>query len=180
MFYIIKTVYVGPNQDSEKYEDCDKIEISTCPATTNSSKETCVQGWCGTTQDFSVHAYGAYSTIEQARATIADRFGDMRNCDIDGNDFESDDEAVVEVYKFGKYIKMSSTTTAAWASDLILTDITAHTTDDRIAELVAYYETEANRFGYSLDSDIDDFMIERRKELRDELEEDVEALSDYE
>lgn len=28
MFYIIKTVYVGPNQDSEEYEDCDRVEIS--------------------------------------------------------------------------------------------------------------------------------------------------------
>lgn len=65
-------------------------------------------------------------------------------------------------------------------TDLILADITAHTTDDRIAELAAYYETEANRFGYSLDSDIDDFMIERRKGLRDELEEEQEALTDYE
>lgn len=174
MYYIIETCYVGPNQNQDRYVDFDKIEISLSPATTNSSHEVCISGWCGTTDDFSVHAHGEYSTLEEARAAISERFGgEVRKCDANGDSFEPDQEDVVEVYKPGKYAPMSSESTADWAYDAIQADIAADTTDERIAELVTIYETEANNNGYTLNSHLEDFMQERRQELRDELEDEA-------
>lgn len=170
MYYIIETNYVGPNHD--QHVDADRIEISTTPAITNRSHEIRLDGWCGTTNDWAVYAHGEYATIEAARAAIAEKFGDVRDRDANGYSFESDDEDVVEVYKPGKYTPMSSQATADWAYEGIQSDIEADTTDERIAELVAAYEAEANSCGYTLHSDLEDFMKERRRELRDELEDE--------
>jgi len=173
MYYIIETNYVGPNQTQDQYVDVDKIEISTSPAITNSSHEERTEGWCGTTNDWAVYAHGEYATIEEARAAITDKFGEVRDSDANGDSFESYDEDVVEVYKPGKYTPMSSQATADWAYEGIKSDIEADTTDERIAELVAEYEAEANSNGYTLDSDLEYFMQERRQELRDELEDEA-------
>lgn len=169
MYYIIKTNYVGPNQNQDQYVDVDKIEISTSPAITNSSHEERTEGWCGTTNDWAVYAHGEYATIEEARAAITEKFGEVRDSDANGDSFESDDEDVVETYKPGKYAPMSSQQTADWAYEGIQSDIEAETTAERIAELVAEYEAEANCYGGTLNSDLKDFMQDRRQELRDEL-----------
>lgn len=169
MYYIIETKYVGPNQTQDQYVDVDKIEISTTPAIGNSSHEVRTEGWCGTTNDWAVYAHGEYATIDEARDAITEQFGEVRDCDANGYFFKSDDENVVETYKPGKYDPMSSQATADWAYEGIQSDIEADTTDERIAELVAEYEAWANGNGYTLDSDLEGFMRERRQELRDEL-----------
>lgn len=173
MYYIIETIYVGPNQTQDQYVDVDRIEISTSPAMTNLSHVERTEGWCGTTNGWFVYAHGAYATIEEARAAIAEKFGDVRNSDADGDSFESDDEDVVETYKVGKFAPVSRQATADWAYEGIQTDIEADTSDERIAELVAEYEAVANSNGYTLDSALKGFMQERRQELRDELEGDA-------
>lgn len=171
MYYIIETNYAGPNQTQDKYVDANKIEISTSPAITNSSSyEECTDGWCGTTNDWAVYAHGEYATIEEARAAITEIFGEVRDSNANGDSFKSYDEDVVETFKPGKYEPMSRSATADWAYGGILSDIDADTTDERIAELVAEYEAEANNNGCTLDSDLVDFMQERRQERRDELE----------
>lgn len=171
-FYIIETNYVGPNRD--QHVDADKIEISTSPALTNILHEERTQGWCGTTNDLAVYAYGEYDTIEEARAAIDAEFGEVRRGDNEGNGFESsDDESVVETYKPGRYAPMSRQATFDWAYDSIEADIEADTTDERIEELVAEYEADANFNGYTLDSGLEDLMNERRQELRDELEDEA-------
>jgi len=159
MYYIIETNYVGPNQ----YADVDRIEISTSPAITNMSHEECTDGWCGTTNDWAVYAHGEYDTIDDARAAITEKFGEVRDSDENG-----DSEGVIETYKPGKYAPMSSQETADWMHEAIQSDIEAATTDARIAELVDEYEYEANSNGYTLHSDLKDCMLERRQELRDE------------
>lgn len=168
-YYIIETNYVGPNQTQDQYVDADKIEISISPAITNSSHEVRTEGWCGTTNDWAVYAHGEYATLEEARTAITDKFGEVRDSDVNGDSFESGDEYVVETYKPGKYVPMSSQATADWAYDDIQSDIGAETTDETIAELVAEYEAAANSNGYTLNSDLENFMHERRQELRDEL-----------
>jgi hypothetical protein len=173
MYYIIETNYVGPNQTQDQYVDVNTIEISTSPAITNSSHEERTEGWCGTTDGWAVYAHGEYATIEEARAAITEKFGEVRDSDANGYSFESDDEDVVETYKSGKYAPMGSQATADWAYEGIQSDIEAETTDARIAELVAEYEAVANSNGYTLDSDLEDFMQERRQELRDELEDEA-------
>lgn len=169
MYYIIETNYVGPNQTQDQYVDVDKIEISTSPAITNRSHEERTEGWCGTTDDWAVYAHGEYGTIEAARVAITDKFGEVRDSDANGDSFESDDEDVVEIYKPGKYAPMSRQATADWAYEVIQSDIDADTSDERIAELVAEYEAVANSNGYTLDSDLEGLMQERRQELRDAL-----------
>lgn len=84
MYYLIENKYVGPNQRQDQYIDLDTIEISTSPAITNSSHEERIEGWCGTTNDWAVYAHGEYGTIEEARAAITDKFGDVRDCDPNG------------------------------------------------------------------------------------------------
>jgi hypothetical protein len=170
MYYVIETKYVGPNKGQDQYVDVDKIEISTSPAITNSSHEERTDGWCGTTDDWAVYAHGEYDTIEEARAAIIEKFGEVRDSDPNGDRFESDDEDVVETYKPGKFAPMSSHATADWAYEGIQSDIEADTSDERIAELVAMYEAEANSMGYTLHGDLEDFMYERRQELRVERE----------
>ncbi|MEN1399022.1 hypothetical protein [Pseudomonas aeruginosa] len=177
MYYIIETNYVGPNQAQDRYVDVDKIEISTSPAITNSSHEERTEGWCGTTNDWAIYAHGEYVTIEEARAAIAEKFGSVRDCDPSGDSFESYDEDVVETYKPGKYAPMSSEATADWAYEGIQSDIEADTTDERIAELVAEYEAAANNQGYTLDSDLDVFMVKHRQNLREALEDEFLRLT---
>jgi len=170
MYYIIETNYVGPNRTEHQYVDVDKIEISTSPAITNSSHEKRTEGWCGTTNDWAVYAHGEYTTIEEARSALAEKFGEVRKSNPDGERFKSDEEDVVETYKPGKYAPMGSQASADWAYDFIQSGINAKTTDERIAELVAEYEAEANSNGYTLHNDLEGFMQERRQELRDEIE----------
>ena len=158
MLYVIKNTYVGPNHYQDNYVDCDTIVISSTPTMTNLSREIRIDGWCGTTNDWSVSAHGEYPTIELARAAIQQHFGNVRDSDPNGDRFVSDDEDVVETYKPGQYAPMSGEATADWAYPGIQSDIQADTSDERIAELVAQYEAEANSSGYTLDSDLDDFM----------------------
>lgn len=175
MFYIIEKNYVGPNIG--EYVDADMIIISTSPAVSNSSREEKIEGWCGNNNDWAIHAHGEYATIEEARAAITNIFGEVRKSDANGDSFSDNAEGIVETYKEGKFEPVSRQETADWAYDLIQADIKADTSDERIGELVDQYEEEANSLGYTLDSDLEDFMKERRQELLDELE-DMEDMED--
>ena len=161
MFYVIEDKYVGPNQD--QHVDADTITISTTPAKTNMSHEVKLHGWCGTTNDWSVHAYGEYETLEAARYAVFENFGQVRLV----ND-EDKDDTVIESYKIGQYIPMSEEETGDWAYEIIRSEIHDDTTDERIAELVKECEASANAEGYTLDCMLDEFMKQRRQELRDE------------
>jgi hypothetical protein len=57
-----------------------------------------------------------------------------------------------------------------------MADIEADTTNEVIAELAKEFEAEANSHGFTLDSCLEDFMVERREELRDERENKTELL----
>jgi len=174
-FYLINHKYVGPNQDTDRYVDADTIEIGTTPARTNSSKEVRTEGWCGTTNDWALYAHGEYDSLEAARAAIAEIFGDVRERDPNGEEFSHFSDGTVAVFKPGKHEPMSRQTTADWSYPGIRDDITADTTDERIAELVKEYEGAANAEGYTLDSDLDVFMKARRQELSDERYEDKDG-----
>ena len=164
MYYIIKTSYVGPNQDQNI--DADTIDIRTVPAKTNMSHEVKINGWCGTTNDWSVHAYGEYETLELARNAINDIFGDVR--DADPYDLGEDPD-VVESYKIGQYIPMSEEETGDWVYEPMRSEIHADTTDEDITQFIAECESNANaEFGATLDSSVEDMVKQYRQELRDE------------
>ena len=165
-YYIIEKNYVGPNKD--QHVDADKIYIRTSPAFTNQSHEERTEGWCGTTNDWSVWAHGEYDTIEEARAAIAYKFGEVRDENVTYNEDAND---VIESHKPGKYAPMSSQVAEDWAYE-IQSNINGETTDADIAVLLAEFEADANLEGYTLDS-VEDLIREmqaRRDELRDETE----------
>lgn len=172
MFYVIENKYTGPNQDQDQYADVDTVVISSAPAVTNSSNEERTEGWCGTTNDWAVYAHGEFETIEAARAAIAEKFGDVRDRDANGDDFESMDDDVVEVFKPGKYEMMCKEAVIAWSYETANAEITAETTDEEIAGMIDEYESEANSFGSSCADHIEDVLIEFRDNLREELEDE--------
>lgn len=163
MYYIIETVYVGPNQRSDEYCDADTVVISTLPARTNRSFEIRIEGWCGTTGGWATYAYGEYDTLEDARAAVVDIFGAVRK---DESEWPRDSDEV-ERYKKGEYEPVGMQTTADIVWPGIKVDITADSSDEEISRLVDAYEADANREGMTLMLDVvQDLMIERRADLR--------------
>lgn len=170
MYYIIETNYVGPNHD--QHMDDDDIRISTVPARGNSTGEVITEGWCGTTNDRAVYAHGGHESVDAAKAAIAKKFGYVRYEDANGDDFLTHHYGdIVAVCKPGKYEQMSRQGTADWAHESIQSDITAETTDEKLAELLEDYAWEANDQGYQPHSDLIDFMTDHRDGL---LQEEVE------
>lgn len=169
MYYVIEKSYVGPNQKQDCYVDVSHVDICTFHAVTNGSHEERINGWCGTTNDWSVNAYGEYASIEAARSAIADIFGDVREFNIDGDYFEFDDESVVESYKFGKYIPLSSEESFDWAYGGIAVHIHVGMTDKQVEEYVVALEEEANKNGFTLDSSLENDVLYHRQQLREKL-----------
>ena len=177
MYYIIEHRYVGPNQEQDQYVDLDFIEINSAPALTNSSHEPRIDGWCGTTDDWSVNAHGEYLTIDDARDAMLTLWSDVRWNDPNGDcyggcypvsDFSNilvDDPGRITICKPGKYTPMSRSATGDWACESMQHDIQADTTDEHLDILVAEYEEDAQATGYTLDSGLIDWMREYRDGL---------------
>lgn len=170
MYYIIETNYVGPNAD--QHIDVDLIEIRTEPARTNMSNEPRIEGWCGTTNDWSVHAHGEYETIEAARAALAEKFGEVRDLSNEDAYTCHTEDYVVETYKPGLYEPMSASATGDWLYPAMKTHIAASTTDEKLLDLLAWWETEVMSEGCTLHPDAEDMMRGFRQELRAELAND--------
>ena len=103
-------------------------------------------------------------------SSIAEKFGDVRDCDpCDpySEAFKPVDEDVVKIYKPDRFAPIGREATAFWANEGMKQDIGPETTDARIAELVAVCEAKANSNGYTLDSDLERLMQEYRQELRE-------------
>jgi hypothetical protein len=175
-YYVVETNYEGPNRD--RYIDADRVEIWTVPARHNTSGRICLEGWCGTTNDWGVYAHGEYDTLEGARAAIAEKFGGVREGDVEPHerflwDYDGDDDGeIVERYRLGAFIPYTRDETAEWAWESMEQDITANTTDERLGELVDEYEAAANREGITLHDDLWDVLAEFRERLREDEEED--------
>lgn len=173
-YYIIKTEYVGPNQD--QHVDDNRIEIRTNPARTNMSHEVKLDGWCGTTNDWAVYAHGKYETEKEARDYIEETFGPVREDEEEGDYIGVDDDGnpiqAVATFRPGKYIPMDAEATGNYCWEGIKVDITATTTDDEIEALVKQYEADVNEDGYTLNKRaLSDSMEARRDELKAEAEE---------
>lgn len=173
MFYVIEINYIGPRH-LEEHLDLDTIEIKTRPALTNMTKEERIQGWCGTSNDWSVEAHGEYATVEDARAAITEKLGEVRESDIYGDIFETNDpdvDDVVFVCKPGRYHPLPRQASADMVAER---EIEAEMPDEELYELYLRYEDDANREGYTLSRDaVLAYMKELRQELRDEEEDEV-------
>ena len=156
-FYVIEEKYAGANQD--QHLDDNTIKITTEPARTNSSKEICLDGWCGTTDDWAVYARGVYDSKEAAGKFIKTLYKDTREADFDDND-----QSIVAVYKPGKYEPISKEATGEFIFDSLQESVTTSTTDGEISALVDEWEREANGQGCTL-SGAYDMAVEYRDEL---------------
>lgn len=165
MFYIISQSYVGPNWADQKFIDFNTIEIRTAPATTNQSQEVCLEGWCGTTNDIEVVAYGEYATLEAARDAITGIFGKVRKIVVD-DDGPNGARSILETYKPGEFRPESLEQTLAWGYEIIEETITANTNDAEIDNRVEVLERESNDEGYTRKANLRYLMSERREELR--------------
>lgn len=167
MYYVIETSCVNSNQS-----DTTTIEICESPAHKNMSGEVCINGWAGTTNNWSVDAHGEYETVEAARASINKQFGEVRDADNNGESFEPNRMDAVEVYKLGKYTPMSAAESEDWVYPAMETDINIATSDEKLAELAVSYEAMANDEGYAL-SDVADTLEKYRDEKREEIDADI-------
>jgi hypothetical protein len=104
-YYVIEVTNTNFNEknaelfSSQNRPFSKSVVISTIPALCNSSKEECLQGWCGTTQNICVNAHGVFETLEAAQDFIEKKFPEVSDTDEVGESFESDDENVVAVYQ---------------------------------------------------------------------------------
>ena len=142
--YVIEVNYVGPNRDQNI--DADTIKITTEPATHNMSGTPCLDGWCGTTNDWAVYARGEFPNLEAAEAYIKANYKDAREID----DFYDEGGTVKAVYKPGKYEPIGKEATGNFIFDSLKESVTASTTDDEISALVDEWEREANSQGCTL------------------------------
>lgn len=168
MFYVIKREYVGPNQDDSRFINADTVIISTEPARTNMSDEIRINGWCGTTHNWSITAHGEYETLESAQIAIPKIFGSVRDVEI-----LEDDVAlawdVVDAYRIGKFETMTTQETEDWLFASMEEDVTAHISDERIVELASEYEKLANEEGWTLNGKATEIIESYRQELIDDI-----------
>lgn len=153
-YYVVETEYTGPNAGAENFTDLDKIEIRTTPAIDQRTGEPRADGYCGNHNDFETTACGAFDTLDEAKASITERVGEIRSESAAGEPFKSTDhdDDVVEIFKPGKYEPMSRSDTAQFVENQSAGDLQADSTDEKIAELVKACEAEVNRTGYTLDA----------------------------
>ena len=155
-YYIIEENYVGPNRDQNI--DADVIKITTEPARTNSSNEICLDGWCGTTNDWAVYARGEYDSKEAAEEAIEALYKEIREVE-----FYDNDQSIVAVYKPGKYEPLCKEATKNFIYYSLKESVNKSTTDDEITALVDEWEEAAHEEGCTL-SGAYDMAVEYRDE----------------
>ena len=141
--YVIEENYVGANRDQNI--DADQIKITTEPARKNMSNEVCLDGWCGTTNDWAVYARGVYDSKEAAEKAIEALYKEIREVEFDDND-----QSIVAMYKPGKYEPLCKEETGDFIYDALISSVTQTTTDDEIRALVDEWEATANSEGWTL------------------------------
>lgn len=164
-YYIVSTVYTGPNKN--QYIDADTIEICTEPARGNMDGEPVIDGWAGTTNDWAVYSRGPFNSLEEARTAVRERYSGTRTADPDGVPFEPgvSDRTVIETHKPGTYAPMGLQESVSWAWEAFKSDITAASTDADIEKVMADLQADAHSDGFSL-ADLTDEMHEYRDRLR--------------
>lgn len=73
-FYLVEREYVGPDRDSDNDIENHVFGIWSEPQCTNSSHQPLIEGWLGTTNDWSETAMGEFTTLEEARLSVDDQY----------------------------------------------------------------------------------------------------------
>lgn len=137
-FYVIERNYVGPN--SEQHLNDDTVSITNDPARYNSSKEVCVEGWAGTTDDVAVYARGEFASMAEAVQFIFDEYKQGLRVVQDIALYDG----AIAMYKIGKFYVLNKDATEEWLSDALVSDIKGDMTDDELQAIVDSWEDDAN------------------------------------
>lgn len=135
-YYLVETTYVGPN--IQDYLNDDLIEIQTVPAYTNMSNEPKIDGWCGTTNDWCVNAYGEYDTLEEAKEAAHKIFGELRETDMDiySDDFDILAGETVIAYRAGKFPRLTEQETADYYYLTVDDEVKGSMSDEELEQYV--------------------------------------------
>ena len=142
-YYVIETENVGPNSD--EHLDEHTFGISTKPATTNQSHEPRINGWCGTTNDWSVDAHGEFDSYVDALDKIREL---TKNEGFrDDPDFsQDDDESIVARFIAGSKPRLNAEQTADYfysgIRELVRADMTDEEVEAFIEEQIEAAESE--------------------------------------
>ncbi len=161
-YYVIKKNYLGP----EDLGDVDTIGIYRSPACDWYGRPV-VDGHAGMANNWATYGRGAYTTLDEARAKIAELYPERRKVE----EYDDCNGNIVELYKPGKYAKMTRGETRDWILDGL--SLTGNETDDELREIVEMAELSANVDGCTLHDSAFDILEEerewRRKEAMDKM-----------
>jgi len=160
-YYVVEKQNVGPNQD--QYLNAHTLTVQTVPARGNMSKKPIEDGWCGTTNDWSINARGKFNTLEDAEKYIIEAYGPCRPL----TDLYPD-EGEVKIYGVGQYEKMNMEETGNWAYDYIKSEINARSTDHELEEIINALRELAHREGWEIAEKTMNILTQRRKDLQEE------------
>ena len=155
-YYIVEYQYIGLGDEESL------IRIQTTPAR-DLDGDVCIDGRCGAWNDWVVYGHGEYMTLDDARAAIPEKFGDVREVYDDYDDYYYN---AIDTYKFGRYEPLDKYESCDYFRDYIQSDVNRDTTNERIDELITEYEIIANEDGYTLDAD---GLAKLIRDYRDEL-----------
>jgi hypothetical protein len=163
-YYVISTDYNGPN--AAEHLNSNTIEIRNEPMRGNSGdRPEITDGWCGTTNDWSVYAHGEYETLEAARAALH-QIEPATRPDTSGLHC---DEATYESFLVGAYNLQSENEVGDWLYFGMSESVTAETTDAQLAELAGDFELIANEEGMGLNDEAIGILCKYRDELREDV-----------
>jgi len=141
-YYVYTVEYVGPNPYNDGIWDSDDIIISTSSATYNMTGEPCLNGWCGTTNDWCVMAYGEFASLEEAERFVHEKWnGDFRDVTDETPPYERDDR--VKIFRMGKYETLTPEATEMLYYEAVRESISSTTSDEEIEELVDQWIKES-------------------------------------
>ena len=135
MFYVVQTRWVGPNSDQHKNDNF--IEIWNEPARGNMDHQPIAEGWCGTTNDWCVTAWGEFETIEEAHKKVEEVAGEKGIREAERDLILC---YVVESYHLGRLEHWDEDSTIEWCYDDIMAKVVADmdvwSVDDLVEELM--------------------------------------------
>jgi hypothetical protein len=164
-FYVLDHKYVGPNENPNPSE----ILISTEPAYTNQSHELILDGWAGTTNDWSTTAYGEYPSLAAAKEAVFKVFGETRLVDNDGEDIDSPGTHIVLVMKPGKYDGMTMDEIEDWIYEFKEVNVNVDTTAAEFDQFASECEAHANELGSTMAGAAQEIFTQYQIELREEM-----------
>lgn len=112
----------------------------------------------------SLHAYGKYETLEEARKEITLRFGVVRK--VDREDAFCNVPNALEFYKKGKYRHVQRNSIYEYCHLLMTRFVRGNTTDKEIDEIASDCESLANAYKRTLGKYAAEKLTEFREELR--------------